>query len=101
MPKTPEQVAKEIICNLRIYPLGGDGEEIRIMTNSVWPSVLMQTAGGAFIGAIVLKDVIKVSSGMDFLFAPVLEGGLCIVLFLLSGVGIYLVRRKSEVLPIV
>ena len=68
--------------------------EIRILTGSVWPAILMQTVGGAFIGAIVLKDLIKITSGMEFLFAPVLEGGLCIVLFTLIGVGIHALRRK-------
>ena len=68
--------------------------EIRILTNSVWPAVLMQTAGGAFVGALVLNDLIQVTRGMEFLFAPVLEGGLCIVLFALVGVGIHILRRN-------
>jgi membrane protease YdiL (CAAX protease family) len=68
--------------------------EIRLLTNSVWPSVLMQTAGGAFIGATVMGDLISISSGTEFLVLPVLEGLLTIMLFTLIGVGIYLVRRK-------
>jgi hypothetical protein len=70
--------------------------EIRILTDSVWPAVLMQTAGGIFIGALVLNDFIQVASGAEFLFAPVLEGGLIIVLFALIGVGIHLLRRKTR-----
>jgi membrane protease YdiL (CAAX protease family) len=69
--------------------------EIRLLTDSVWPAVLMQTAGGAFIGALVLNDLAQLASGTEFLFAPVLEGGLIIVLFTLIGVGIHLVRRNS------
>jgi membrane protease YdiL (CAAX protease family) len=68
--------------------------EIRLLTDSVWPSVLMQTAGGAFIGATVMSDLISISSGTEFLVLPVLEGLLTIVLFTLIGVGIYVVRRK-------
>jgi len=70
--------------------------EIRILTDSVWPAVLMQTVGGAFIGALVLNDLVQVASGTEPLFAPNLEGGLIIVLFTLIGVGIYLVRRKIQ-----
>lgn len=68
--------------------------EIRILTKSVWPSVLMQTAGGIFIGTVVLKDFIEATSRMEFLFDPVLEGGLNIILFTLIGVGIYMLRRN-------
>jgi len=70
--------------------------EIRILTDSVWPAVLMQTVGGAFIGALVLNEFVQVASGTEPLFAPNLEGGLIIVLFTLIGVGIYLVRRKTQ-----
>ena len=68
--------------------------EIRLLTNSVWPAVLMQTAGGAFIGALMLDDLITISSG-TWLFTPVLEGGLLIIFFTLIGVGIYL-RRSGR-----
>ncbi len=67
--------------------------EIRILTNSVWPAVLMQTAGGTFVGALMLDDLITISSG-GWLFAPVLEGGLMVILFTLIGGGIYLRRSR-------
>jgi membrane protease YdiL (CAAX protease family) len=68
--------------------------EIRILTDSVWPAVLMQTIGGSFIGALMTYDFIQVASGMEFLFTPVLEGGLMIILSASIGVGIHLWRRK-------
>jgi hypothetical protein len=67
--------------------------EIRLLTNSVWPAVLMQTAGGMFVGALMLDDFITISSGA-WLFTPVLEGGLMIVLFTVVGIGIYRWRTK-------
>jgi hypothetical protein len=70
--------------------------EIRILTDSVWLAVLMQTVGGISIGALVLNDFIQVASGTEFLFAPVLARGLIIVLFTLIGVGIHLARRKTQ-----
>ena len=66
--------------------------EIRILTDSVWPAWLMHTVGATFIGA--LNGLFAISSGMEFLVTPVFEGGLMIVLFTLTGVGIYLLRRK-------
>jgi membrane protease YdiL (CAAX protease family) len=68
--------------------------EIRILTDSVWPAVLMQTFGGTFISAIMLDDLITIS-GRAWLFTPVLEGGLMIVFFTLIGVGIYLWRTRK------
>lgn len=68
--------------------------EIRILTNSVWPAWLMHTVGAAFIGAPMLHGLFKISSGMEFLISPVIEGGLMIVLFTLIGIGIHLLRRK-------
>jgi hypothetical protein len=56
----------------------------------------MQTVGGISVGVLVLNDFIQMASGTEFLFAPVLEGGLIIVLFTLIGVGIYLVRLKTR-----
>lgn len=68
--------------------------EIRILTNSVWPAVLMHTVGGAFVGVLLLKELIKMKDGMEFLFSPAIEGVLSIVLFTLIGIGLYLLRRK-------
>jgi membrane protease YdiL (CAAX protease family) len=69
--------------------------EIRLLTNSVWPAVLMQTAGGMFIGALMSNDFVTISNG-TWLFTPVLEGGLMIVLFAVIGVGIYWWRSKRK-----
>ena len=62
--------------------------EIRIRTNSVWPAVLMQSAGGLLIGALMSDGLIMISS-MAWLFNPVLEGGIMIVLFVLIGISLY------------
>jgi membrane protease YdiL (CAAX protease family) len=69
--------------------------EIRILTDSLWPAVLMQTVGGAFASALVMQDLFEVAGGMDFVFAPVVEGGLIIVLFALIGVGIHRLRTRQ------
>ncbi len=68
--------------------------EIRIATDSVWPAWLMHTVGAAFVGPLILQDFIQVASGTEFVVAPVVEGGLMIVLLTLIGVGIHLLRRR-------
>ena len=68
--------------------------EIRLLTNSVWPAVLMQTAGGAFLSGLLVHDLIQIKSGTAFLISPGIEGMLSIVLIALVGVGIHLLRRK-------
>jgi membrane protease YdiL (CAAX protease family) len=68
--------------------------EIRKQTNSVWPAWLMHTVGATFVGALMLHSGITISSGMEFLFNPVFEGGLTIIFFLVLGIGLYLLRRR-------
>ena len=68
--------------------------EIRIVTDSVWPAWLMHTVGGVFMGALMLHGLFRISSGMEFLVAPVFEGGLMFVLLTLTGIGIHLLRMR-------
>jgi len=68
--------------------------EIRIATDSVWPAWLMHTVGAAFVGPLILQDFIEVAGGTEFVVAPVVEGGLMIVLLTLIGVGIHLLRMR-------
>jgi membrane protease YdiL (CAAX protease family) len=68
--------------------------EIRLITNSVWPAVLMHTIGGAFIGALFMKNIFEIEIGIELLFSPGIEGVLGIVLFTLAGIGLYLLRKK-------
>jgi membrane protease YdiL (CAAX protease family) len=69
--------------------------EIRLMTDSVWPAVVMQTAGGVFIGAIMSSSFIT-SSSEAWVLMPVTEGGLMIVLCTVVGIGIYVWRTKGN-----
>jgi membrane protease YdiL (CAAX protease family) len=69
--------------------------EIRLQTDSVWPAWLMHTVGAVFIGGPMAYGLYGISSGMEFLFAPVFEGGLMIVLFAVVGVGLHRLRKGS------
>lgn len=66
--------------------------EIRLLTDSVWPAVLMQTAGGAFLTGLLAQRFLLVTPEVEFLFLPVVEGALTALFFLIVGVGLYRVR---------
>ena len=68
--------------------------EIRLITNSVWSAVLMHTIGGAFVGALFMKNIFAIKTGTEFLFSPGIEGILTIVLFTVTGIGLHLLRKK-------
>ena len=68
--------------------------EIRVLTNSVWPAVLLHSIGNAFILTLLMQDFIEIPSNTHFLFTPSHEGILTIILFTLIGIIIYRKRRK-------
>jgi membrane protease YdiL (CAAX protease family) len=68
--------------------------EIRLRSNSVWPAWLMHTVGATFVGTLMLHSGMKISSEMELLFNPVFEGGLTIILFIVIGIGLYLLRKR-------
>ncbi|MDJ0755042.1 MAG: CPBP family intramembrane metalloprotease [Ardenticatenaceae bacterium] len=69
--------------------------EIRLLTDSVWPAVLMQTAGGAFLTGLLAERFLLVTPELEFLFLPVVEGVLTALVFLIVGVGLYRARVKK------
>ena len=73
-----------------VIALGWLGRWVDVLTDSVWPAELQQTAGGGFVGALMFKDVVEISADAGFLFTPVPTGGLMIVTVAAKGIGIYL-----------
>lgn len=68
--------------------------EIRLLTNSIWPVVLLHTIGNALILTLLLQDYIEITDRAQFLFTPGQEGILITILFILIGILIYRRRRK-------
>jgi hypothetical protein len=68
--------------------------ELRRVTGSVWPTVVMHTVGNAVILTVLLNRLIEFKSGpASALFTPGMEGLLIMVLWTLIGVGIY--RKRT------
>lgn len=68
--------------------------EIRLKTNSVWPAWLMHTVGATVVTAFMLYSGMTFSSGTEWVFHPVFEGGLTIVIFIAVGIVLHRLRRK-------
>ena len=69
--------------------------ELRRITGSVWPTVVLHTVGNAFILTLLLSRLVEFKSSLAFaLFTPGMEGFLSMALWALIGVGIYR-RRKG------
>jgi membrane protease YdiL (CAAX protease family) len=69
--------------------------EIRLLTNSVWPAVLLHTIDKAIVDALILQNVFKIAPGMDFLVSPAPQSLLTICLFALIGVGLHQLRTRK------
>ena len=64
--------------------------EIRLRTNSVWPAIIMQTAGGAFIGGLIAAGHVP-AGRYAWLRMPALEGGFMLAMF--AALGLWLFAR--------
>jgi membrane protease YdiL (CAAX protease family) len=72
--------------------------EIRLLTDSIWPVVLMHMVEDALINPLLVEGFIKVNPGMDFLFSPGV-GILAIIFFTATGVGLRQLRKRITIPP--
>jgi membrane protease YdiL (CAAX protease family) len=69
--------------------------EIRLLTNSIWPVVLMHAVEDAFLFALILDHHIVIQPGMDWLISP-MNGLICVAIFLVIGVGLRQWRKGKN-----
>ena len=69
--------------------------EIRLLTNSIWPVILMHAVEDAFLFALILDHHIVIRQGMDWLISP-MNGLVCVALFLVIGVGLRQWRKRKN-----
>jgi membrane protease YdiL (CAAX protease family) len=70
--------------------------EIRLLTDSVWPAVLMHAIGNTLSEVLILRAFIRMTSGQEFLFSPGPEGLFIIAYSILTAIGLYLLRMRRE-----
>lgn len=69
--------------------------ELRLLTNSIWPAVLMHMVEDAFLNQLFIDNHVKIVPGTDWLVSPV-NGLIGIVLFALLGVILRQIRKRKE-----
>ncbi|MBS4060883.1 MAG: CPBP family intramembrane metalloprotease [Bacteroidetes bacterium] len=69
--------------------------ELRLLTNSIWPAVLMHMVEDAFLNQLFIDNHIQIIPGTDWLVSPV-NGLIGIVLFAVLGVVLRQIRKRKE-----
>lgn len=72
--------------------------EIRMLTNSIWPVVLMHAVEDTLLFTLFLGRHIQITPGTDWLISP-MNGLISVILFLAIGVGLRRYRRRNSQLP--
>lgn len=67
--------------------------EVRLATQSVWPAVLMHTAGNTLIGALIMRRFFLVPAELEWLLSPGWSSLASFVFF--AGTGLWLYRRRT------
>ena len=70
--------------------------EIRLLTNSVWPAVLMHTVSNALIDVLVVRGFIQIKMGMGILASPAHQSLLTMLFFLLAGIWLHQQRIRRQ-----
>ena len=68
--------------------------EIRLLTNSIWPAVLMHTVEDAFLNQLFTQHHINIIPGTDWLISP-MNGLISIFFFIVIGVGLRQIRMRK------
>jgi hypothetical protein len=68
--------------------------EIRLLTNSFWPAVLMHMVEDAFLIKLFTENFIQIRLGTDWLISP-MNGLLMSLLFIALGVGLRQLRKRK------
>jgi len=67
--------------------------EIRLLTNSIWPAVLMHMVEDAFLNQLFTEHHVQIVLGTDWLVSPV-NGLISIFFFIAIGVGLRQLRTR-------
>jgi membrane protease YdiL (CAAX protease family) len=70
--------------------------ELRLLTGSVWPAVLLHTMGNAFVDLLILQGLFKIVPGLDFLVAPGPQSVLTLSFFVAIGLGLRHLRTRKQ-----
>ena len=69
--------------------------EIRLLTNSIWPAVLMHMVEDAFLNQLFTEHHIQILPGTDWLISPA-NGLISVFFFFVLGVGLRQLRKRTQ-----
>jgi hypothetical protein len=72
--------------------------ELRLLTNSIWPAVLMHAVEDALLFTLVIDGHIHILPGTDWLISP-MNGLISVVLFIAIGIGLRQLRIRRGQFP--
>lgn len=71
--------------------------ELRLLTNSIWPAVLMHAVEDALLFTLIIERHIQILPGTDWLISP-MNGLISVILFLTIGVSLQRLRTKKAII---
>lgn len=69
--------------------------ELRLLTNSIWPAVLMHMVEDALLIQLITDNRVQIVRGADWLVSP-MHGLIGIGLFVALGIGLRQIRKRRE-----
>jgi len=73
--------------------------ELRLLTNSVWPVLLMHMIEDAFVNPLFIEGHIQIIQGRDLLISPIF-GIVSIIFYVAIGLGLRQLRKRRNSLTI-
>ncbi len=70
--------------------------ELRLLTDSLWPALLLHTVGNALVDVLVVQGFVRLAPGSDWLVSPGHQSLLTLVAFVAVGVALHRARRQRE-----
>jgi hypothetical protein len=68
--------------------------EIILLTQSIWPAVLMHAVEGALLIQLITDHHIQILPGTDWLISP-MSGLIGVIFFLAIGIGLRQLRKRK------
>ncbi|MCE9646604.1 MAG: CPBP family intramembrane metalloprotease [Chloroflexi bacterium] len=69
--------------------------ELRFLTGSVWPPLLLHTVGNALVDVLIVQGFFKIMPGTDILVSPGHQSLLTLIFFTLIGIGLHRLRIRK------
>lgn len=70
--------------------------EIRLLTNSVWPPLILHTVGNALVDVLVVQGFVRLAPGSDWLVSPGHQSVLTMAVFAVMGIGLHQFRLRQQ-----